>query len=82
MTGTNKEDQDFAYHSSFRKALTSSHNDKDAESQRPDWDGALMCDFVPYRGFHGMLPLAHLLCKLFILLAHLECGRLRGSTSR
>ncbi len=23
-----------------------------------------------------MLPLAHLLCKLFVLLAHLECGRL------
>ena len=41
-------------------------------------DGALVCDFVPHRGLHGMLPLAHLLCELFVLLAHLECGRLRA----
>jgi len=53
----------------------STNNDKDAESQRPEWDGTLVCEFVPRRGLDSILPLAHLLCEQFVLLAHLEWGR-------
>jgi len=49
----------------------STKHDKDAEPQRPERDGTLVCEFVPHRGLDGMFSLAHLVCERFVLFAHL-----------